>query len=468
MPKIYFLIILAAFLTSCSKDTSPSEPDNPDPSSKLEACFEVSKEILLVGETLQINNCSVGASTYSYNLGNGETRTEENPTVVYGKSGDYTIALTVANKANETKTFSRQVLVNDAIVEDFFIFPEVAEGFNGIPLETGINPVNGSIYSIELLEDLIGTGGSKFYYAELNESYESSAKYLADKPYNSNSAFVNFYPSGNMNFVFSRTLDGLYGTQEVTYNNAFNFLNGINSSSKHSYGYLAAGTNFLYFGTEEDNGIYKTAVETRNSSGDAFTVVLNSFGDADSMIGDMIEVEGGYIAFGAVFSKNLTNPKITNYKPLLIFFDSGLNVSSHFIFEDSVLDSKINSSNDLNGSYHLEQLNNGNIAMYAHGELIIANASGTRISSSYFEGTKNNQAMLSLGDSFVISTDTNLRKFDANGSQIKELNYPGNYLPEILNLNGNLFFIAGYDMEGEVKLLYGSTDTDLNPINLND
>ncbi|UCD60037.1 MAG: hypothetical protein JSV59_09075 [Flavobacteriaceae bacterium] len=468
MKKIYFLVILAAFSTSCSKDTSPSEPDNPDPNSSLEACFEVSKEILLVGENLQINNCSVGASTYSYNLGNGETRTEVNPTVVYGKSGDYTIALTVTNEAMETNTFSRKVLVNDAIVEDFFIFPEVTEGFNGIPLETGINPVNGSIYSIELLEDLTGTGGAKFYYVELDESYASSAIYLADKPYNSNSAFVNFYPGGNMNFVFSRTLDGLYGTQEVTYNSAWNFLNGINSSSKHSYGYLAEGTNFFYFGTEEDSGIYKTAVETRNSSGDAFAIGLNSFGDADSMIGDMIEVEGGYIAFGAVFNKNLTNPKITNYKPLLIFFDSGLNVSSHVIFEDSVLDAKITSSNDLNGSYHLEQLNNGNIAMYAHGELTVADASGTRISSSFFEGTKNNQALVSLGDSFVISTDQNLRKYDDNGSQIKELNYPGTYLPEILNIDGNLFFIAGFDVEGEVKLLYGSTDTDLNPINLND
>lgn len=421
-----------------------------------------------MGENLLINNCSVGASTYSYNLGNGETRTEENPTVVYGKSGDYTIALTVSNEAMETNTFSRKILVNDAIVEDFFIFPEVAVGFNGIPLETGINPVNGSIYSIELLEDLIGTGGAKFYYVELDESYASPAIYLADKPYNSNSAFVNFYPGGNMNFVFSRTLDGLYGTQEVTYNNAWNFLNGINSSSKHSYGYLAEGTNFFYFGTEEDSGIYKTAVETRNSSGDAFAVALNSFGDADSMIGDMIEVEGGYIAFGAVFSKNLTNPKITNYKPLLIFLDSGLNVSSHVIFGDSVLDTKITSLNDLNGSYHLEQLNNGNIAMYAHGELTVADASGTRISSSYFEGTKNNQALVSLGDSFVISTDRNLRKYDTNGSQIKELNYPGTYLPEILNIDGNLFFIAGFDVEGEVKLLYGSTDTDLNPINLND
>jgi len=465
MKKIYFLIILAAFLTSCSKDASPSDPD---PNSTLEACFEVSKEILMVGENLQINNCSVGAIAYSYNLGNGETRSEENPTVVYGKPGDYTIALTVSNEVMETKTTSRQILVNDAVVQDFFIFPEIADGFNGIPMETGVNPVNGLIYSIELLEDLVGTGGAKFYYRELDENYIPASHYLADKPFNSNSAFVNFYPSGNMNFVFSRTLDGLYGTQELTFNNAFNFMNGINSSSKHSYGFLANGTNFFYFGTEEDSGVYKTAVETRNSSGDAFAVVLNSFGDADSMIGDMIEVENGFIAFGAVFSKNDTNPKITNYKPLLIFFDSGLNVTSHVIYEDSLLDSKISSANDLNGSYHLEQLSNGNIAMYANGELTLANTSGTMILSSYFEGTMNNQAMVSLGDSFVISSDENLRKFDNNGSQIKALNYPGNYLPEILNINGNLFFIAGFDIEGEVKLLYGLTDTNLNPINLNE
>ncbi|MGB5228773.1 MAG: PKD domain-containing protein [Eudoraea sp.] len=465
MKKIYFLIILAAFFTSCSKDASPSDPD---PNSTLEACFEVSKEVLLVGENLQINNCSVGASSYSYNLGNGETRTEENPTVVYGKSGDYTIALTVFDEAMATKTVSKQIMVNDAIVQDFFIFPDIADGFNGIPMETGVNPGNGLIYSIELLEDLVGTGGTKFYYRELDENYLSSSNYLADKPYNSNSAFVNFFPSGNMNFVFSRTLDGLYGTQEVTYNNAWNFINGLSSSSKHSYGFLAEGANFLYFGTEEDSGIYKTAVETRNSSGDAFAVVLNSFGDADSMIGDMIEVENGYIAFGAVFSKNETNPKITNYKPLLIFFDFGLNVTSHIIYEDSLLDSKISSANDLNGSYHLEQFSNGNIAMYANGELTLTNETGTKISSSYFEGTKNNQAMVSLGDSFVLSSDKNLRKFDSNGSQIKELNYPGNYLPEILNINGNLFFIAGFDVEGEVKLLYGLTDTDLNPINLNE
>ena len=468
MKKIYFLYFLAVFLLSCSKDDVKNDNENPDPDSSLEACFEVSKEILMVGENLQINNCSVGAHAYSYNLGNGETRTEENPTVVYGKPGNYSIALTVSNTAMETKTFSKQILVNDAEVEDFFIFPETESGFSGMPLETGINPLTGMLYSIVLFEDLKGTGGAKFHYRELDENYEATSNYVADKPYNTNSAFVNFYPSGNLNFIFSRTLDGLYGTQEVTYNNAWSYLNGISSSSKHSYGYLTNGANFLYFGTEEDNTIYKAAVETRNSSGDAFAVVLNSFGDADSMIGDMVEVENGYIAFGAVFSKNDTNPKITNYKPLLIFYDTAFNVSSHIIYEDSVLGSKVSSANDLNGSYHLEQLSNGNIVMYGNGELIVANETGAKITSTYFDGTMNNQAMVSLGDSFILSSNKFLRKFDMNGSQIKEFNYIGNYLPEIIKLDGNLFFIAGSDMEGEIKLLYGMTDTNLNPINLNE
>jgi glutathionyl-hydroquinone reductase len=106
--------------------------------------------------------------------------------------------------------------------------------------------------------------------------------------------------------------------------------------------------------------------------------------------------------------------------------------------------------------------------MYGNGELIVANETGAKITSMYFEGTTNNQAMVSLGDSFILSSDKYLRKFDMNGSQIKELNYIGNYLPEMVKVDGNLFFIAGSDMEGEIKLLYGMTDANLNPINLNE
>lgn len=74
--------------------------------------------------------------------------------------------------------------------------------------------------------------------------------------------------------------------------------------------------------------------------------------------------------------------------------------------------------------------------------------------------------MFSLGDSFVISTNGYLRKFDANGNQIKELSYVGDYLPDLLEINGKLFFIAGYESNDGVKMLYGMADTSLNLIPL--
>ncbi len=473
MKHIYLLGLCLFFLNSCSKNSGTAEPENP--SSNLKACFTVSTETPSVGDVLKIVSCSEGATSYLYDFGNGETSLKENPEIILQEGGDYTILLTIMDNDENTDSFSKDIVVTEPI-EVNYIFPVIDNGFTAFPLENGINPSNGAIYSIELLEDNVGTGGSKFYYNELDENYQGTLTYIADKPFNSNSAFVNFYPSGNKNFVFTRTLDGLYGTQEVTYNGAWGFVNGINSATKHSYGYLPEGANFLYFGTEDDGGVYKTAIETRNASGDAFQVNLNNFGPADSMIGDMIKVSGGYIAFGAVFTKNAGAPHISNYKPLLVFFDSSLNVSSHTIFDSSVLDTKIDSSNDLNGSYHLEQLSNGNLVMYANGELIVSDASGSKISSTYFEGTENNQALLSLGDSFIISSDNYLRKFSLDGSEQKALKYNGNYLPEILEVSNTLFFIAGYNttdpIDGggnlaTVKTFYGAVDANLEPVNLN-
>jgi hypothetical protein len=105
--------------------------------------------------------------------------------------------------------------------------------------------------------------------------------------------------------------------------------------------------------------------------------------------------------------------------------------------------------------------------MYSHGELIVSDASGSMLNTNYYDGTKNNQAMISLGDSFVLSSDQYLRKFNSGGSQTKELKYNGNYLPELIEISNTLFFAAGYDVDGEIKMFYGATDTDLNLIDLN-
>lgn len=466
MKKLYPYAFFLVLLFSCSKEGGQTDNGEDPLVTNVKACFSLTKNNVLVGESLEITNCSSGATTYSYNLGNGETRTEANPTVVYGKAGDYSISLTASNEQEETDIFSQQIEVIEAVAEDFFFFPEIASGFQVIPLEIGINPNSNSLYGIFLEEDLEGSGGKKFYYHEIDDNYNSTKQYLADKPFESGSAFVEYY-SNSKNFVFTRTLDGLYGSQEVTYNEGWAFMNGVSPADKLSYGSISEGVNYLYYGTQEDGGVYKTAIETRNSSGDAFQVSLNAFGPADSMLGDLLPYGTGYIGFGAVFSKNVSNPKITSYKPLLVFFDSAFQVISHKIYEESVLSSIVNSSNDLNGSYHLTILNNGNIAMYANGELVLADPEGNLLKIEYFENSSNIQGLVGLGDSFVLSSYKALRKYDSSGTVLNSINYPGNFTPEIVEIEENLFFIAGYELDGKIALLYGQADKNLNLININ-
>jgi len=464
MKKYYFLGISLFLVLACAKDAMEPIIENPGEEDTLEACFEISSLTLNVGEMLQITNCSEGATSYLFDFGNGETSADENPSIDFEEGGSYTISLTVENDGGETASFTKSVTV--VVVEALYLYPEIPEGFTGFPLETGINPVTGNIYSIELYQDNIGPLGSKFYYREFDEDFMYASNYIADKPFNSESAFMNIYPNGDINFVFARTLGGLYGTQEVNYNSTWAFLNAINDASSHRYGYLPSESNYLYYGTEEDAGIYKASIETRNSSGDTFEVVLHNFGPADAMIGDMIEVADGYIAFGAVFTKNVSLPYVSDYKPLLVFMDASLNVTGHIIYEDTELTSKVSSFNDLNGSYHLEQLSSGALVMYANGELLVTDAAGNTVSSTFFSDTDKNQALVALDDSFVISTDLYLRKYNASGTVLNEIKYNGNYMPEILKIENTLFFIAGYDVESDIKLFYGACDFDLTLIDL--
>lgn len=462
MKHLYLLLVATFLLLSCSKESS-GDPI-PEPEAQPEACFELSTASVAVGESLQITSCSEGADSYAYDFGNGENSTDANPDIAYMEAGEYTIELTITSKALDSDTFSLVVQVTAA--EATYHFPFVPEGFSAFPLDAGINVADGSIYSIDLLVDNVGSGGSKFYYTEFDASFTATKSYITDKPYTTNSAFLNSYPNGAKNFVFSRTLPDLYGTQEMTYDSNWGFVNAVNSAVKHSFGYINDGADFLYFGTAEDSGKFQTAIERRNTSGDAYAVYLDDLGANGSMIGDMIPAAGGYIAFGAVFTKNGSMPYISNYRPALIFLDNTLSVTSHVLFETSVLSGKISDANDLSGSYHLGRLGNGNIAMYGNGELIVSDDSGNLISSSYFEGTENNQALVVFEDSFILSSDQYLRKFSADGNQVRAIKYNGKYMPEILETAGHLFFVAGYETEGEIKLLYGACDKDLNLISL--
>ena len=468
MKKNYLLILSLFFIISCSTDSITDDIDEnlPDPDeTAVIACFEMSQETVLTGEILQITSCSTGATEFLYDFGNGDASTKENPVITYSEMGTYSISLTVSNDKGKTSTFDREI--NVISTEGFYYYPDIDEGYSSLPLELGVNPDNGNLYYIELLEDKVGSNGSKFYYRELDGDLNSERQYLADKPYNSNSAFVNFLPTGKQNFVFSRTLNSLYGTQEITYNMAWAFLSGIQSAKKHSYGALEAEGNYLYYGTSKPGDYHEAAIEIRNGNGDAFQVISTTVpGHENATIGDMIEIAGGYAAFGGVFKANSAPPYIADYYPALLFFDNEYNKTGEVVFVDSSLKGVVNASDDLNGSFHLEQLSNGNLVMYAMGELRITDAGGNTLFSQYFADTSNNQALANLEDSFIISTRDYLKKYSPTGSLITELKYGGQYMPEILLYGESLFFIAGYEAGELAKPFYGSTNLDLELIAL--
>ena len=162
MKKIYLLATGLFLIFSCSKDAGIIIDDNPDDGSALKACFELSATTINVGEVLTISNCSEGAISYLFEFSNGTSSELENPSISFEEGGSYEITLTVYNEEEETK--SQTKTVNVLVVEANYLFPEIPAGFTGLPLEAGIHPTTGNIYTLELYLDNIGSGGSKFYY----------------------------------------------------------------------------------------------------------------------------------------------------------------------------------------------------------------------------------------------------------------------------------------------------------------
>lgn len=475
MKNNYLTYLTLILLFSCSKESGTTEGTPGEPSA-LKACFTISTDNISIGQELEITSCSVAAVSFLYDFGSAGSSLKEHPKVVFLEEGDYTIQLTVTDEDRNRDTFSRSVHVNQASETSKYIYPNIVNGFTGFPLSLGIDPLSNRPYYIETSEDLVGLGGSKFNYVELDADFNPTSHYIADKQFNTKIAFLNFRTNGDKNFHFSRTLPDFYGSLEITYNSSWGILGSLNSATKLNYGYLMDAGNVIFYGSQKEGGFYKAAIEKRNASGDIFEVILKGFTMPDALFGAMIKTVNGYIAYGGIFTMNNGAPQITGYKPILVFMDTNFTVTSSMVYEDSVLDTKIGSDDDLDASFHLVQLSNGNLAMYGNGELIVADASGNILKSTYFTGTKNPQALISLGNTFVLSTDGHLRKFDALGNQIKDLAYPGNYMPELIETNNNLFFVAGYGtidvVEGlgnlpVTKLFYGLLDKELNLINLN-
>ncbi|TDQ33416.1 PKD domain-containing protein [Zeaxanthinibacter enoshimensis] len=462
MKRYSLLLATVLLLFSCSMDNKPELlPETLDAGDTVvRACFQVSQNSVMAGASLTITNCSEGAKSYLYDFGNGNTSSDDQPTIYYEEAGTYELSLTVSGEGDTSDTFS----ITIQVIGPNFIYPEIPQGYTANPVDLGLDAHSGELYAITVLKDESGLEGRKFFYHSLGASMMEGAKYLGDQTYDGNNAFSWFLPGGARGFHFSRTLNGFYGSREVSFDGEWNVSGQLNSAEQISYGYLQDNGNLLFYGSIKEGVTNKAAIDMRNGMGDSFKQVLHQVGEHDSHIGSMIKTENGYAAFGGSFIKNDNKPYITEYRPTLIFLDEALEMISYKIFDNSMLTGRIYSTADLNGSFNMLHLPNGNFVLYGLGELLVTDNSGTIIRSHFYENTLNNQGLIGFRDSFVISSDRFLRKFNAMGEQLSALQYPGKQVPAFIAKDEKLYMIAKYATPEGEKLLYGALDQELNVI----
>ena len=77
------------------------------------ANFSASPTTILEGETVDFTDASQYAASWSWNFGDGQTSTEQNPSHVYTAAGTYTVSLTVNNSlGSDTETKTNYITVN--------------------------------------------------------------------------------------------------------------------------------------------------------------------------------------------------------------------------------------------------------------------------------------------------------------------------------------------------------------------
>ena len=466
MKKIIFIIPIVLIFLSCSSD------ENEQTEEQVTACFEINKDILEVGEGIQITNCSIGASSYEFNFGNGTTSNENSPLISYENSGEYTITLRVTSENGITKTASKNITINP--IENNFLYAPVLEGDFIFPIN--FSYVDNSFYYIENFQNIFSNGSGKYNYVEIdlvNKSF--TKKHISDRDYNSGNAFINTLDNNNKLFYAVRSLSDRIQSRGIIFDSNWQFQSGIGSSTKVLYGSLNDNGNYLYYGSFRElsiNDLYKSpSIEIRNGLG-----VMNERKTYNQIeqgfIGDLIKTDTGFMAFGGI-----TNPidfsTFDNYRPLIIFLNNSYEYVSHVAYENTTISTI--SNNSLNGSFHIEKLSNNYIA-YSHNEFRIISSTGDEILKTSLAEQSDIQALVSLGsDGFIISTKNYLRKYDVNGNLIKSLMFNGRLTPNLYLKDNQIYFASGYDSNytnsvgvfSVTKSFIGSVDKDLNIINLN-
>ncbi|MBD1261949.1 endo-1,4-beta-xylanase [Maribacter polysiphoniae] len=202
----HLFLLLSVVLTvfSCSSDGYEPEPEPIIPVNKVQASFEYT-----ISETdahvLFLNNTSVGetdfTSVWDFGLGNGTVNDAAGlEEVTYANPGEYTIKLTVTNKAGKTEESKKIIVDENGICPNGICGSVSGEGLKGLATTFSVGMitrsswVSGDNQYTDLLKQEFNNLTSE-YEMKMNVMYPSEGNY----DFSAADAIVNFAQANDMN-----------------------------------------------------------------------------------------------------------------------------------------------------------------------------------------------------------------------------------------------------------------------------
>lgn len=463
MKKILFALII--FVTACSNNDNPDIEQN-----KLTANFKFESNTFYVGNDIKITDISesdLKIVSYSYEFGNSTKSTETNPVIQYNAPGEYTITLSIKDINGNTSSTSVKITV--LMYEPYDYIEESSLPNAGFfPLEIGI--YNNHIFYTQYYSPDYSKITAYYRHVEFDENDKTfNYKLLSESTRNSGHSHTTFLNNGNKIVNLIETLGtSLWISEAVETNSDWSTILSKNIPTLTTYGSVSNINNFYFYGSKDGN----PAIEIRDESG-KLTNTIDYINDIkNGFIGDLIKNGNSYIGFGGKFENSSGMKDFENYKPLILFFDENLQLIKYKLFDSTLLSNRLKSWNDLNGSFLIRKLSNGNFVLYSHDEIRIINPLGEEIKFIKIENISNYDVngLIVINDEFIISTYRKILKYDNNGTLIKGINFKGEITPGFVTKNNTIYFTSGYaSLSNNVtvfKTFIGAIDSSLNFIKI--
>lgn len=456
MNKIYFFaFILLSFLSSCSSSDSPEVQ-------KPVALFTLTSTKFNVGDDIKITNSStspVQIVSYAFDFGNNTSSTEKEPTFYYSSVGNYNIKLTIKDANGAVASTTLQVTISDG--NSLLVENQNPGGSDTYPLEIGIH--DNKIFYTEAFRSVLVSNSSFYRHLEYDDVTKTfTTKVIAEKVVNSGHAKTTFLNNGNKIITFAESINYI-GLKETELGSEWNSIRLDNYTHKTIYGSLQNNDQYLFYGSYNQD----PAIEIRNNAGEFVSRKTYESTLKNAFIGDLIKTGNTYIAFGGKYDASSSSNAFVNYRQLILFLDENLEITGQKTFDTGGLSTLGQSWNNLNSSFTVRKLSNGNLAMYSHDALRITNAQGEEVQIVTFDNSRSYiQGLIEVENGFIVSNGFKLEKYDNTGKLVKSVSYRGFGVSGFVKKGDLIYFAAGCSSSfGDFSVnttVLGAIDSNLN------